>query len=446
MDKKADIILANFNYYPYHFGGTEIYVHNLASFLKQKGHRVTIFAAVPEEAFTQNDIYYEDDCLCAVNYNYEKINVVGVKLKKLTTQDIYLKYQNAWVESWRGLIQKLNFNSNTILHYHAHSAVISTAIAEALKQTAPLVRIVSTYHTPLSCPKGSLLFGNTNKSCYVVPKAHTCTSCIVAEKLQISIQVANLISMPLSYTDSAHKYWIGFKLKSLVSQSIKSFQALVKITNQWHVFSEQMLNVLQQLGVARSTILCHRHGIESSFTANESIKKKIDKSIFLYVGRFEKIKGFCTLLKAWLILPESTVRELRIIGRSTNDTNEITRLINKAKKRKDIIWLESLSRSDIKKEYEKAHAVIIPSECAEIGPLVFHEAMAFACNVIASNIDGIKELSDYYGETGIELFTMANVQSLMKRINDFVYIEKNELKMPSTYEQVFERIYTSFYL
>ena len=162
---------------------------------------------------------------------------------------------------------------------------------------------------------------------------------------------------------------------------------------------------------------------------------------FLYSGRTIKSKGFNTLLNAWLKLTESADKELWITGYPVSEDKKILSLIKQTSNRKDIIWLGSLNQQEIAKIYLSVNTVIIPSEVYEIGPLVFHEAIASGCSVISSDIGGCKELAQYY-QNNTSTFKTGNATDLSNKIllqikNSTVLIPENKVL---TFKMHFENI------
>ena len=104
-------------------------------------------------------------------------------------------------------------------------------------------------------------------------------------------------------------------------------------------------------------------------------------------------------------------------------------MIKKTSNRKDIIWLGSLNQQEIAKIYLSVNTVIIPSEVYEIGPLVFHEAIASGCSVISSDIGGCKELAQYYHDNSAT-FKTGDATDLSKKI--LLQNKKIEVFTPDT--------------
>ena len=115
--------------------------------------------------------------------------------------------------------------------------------------------------------------------------------------------------------------------------------------------------------------------------------------------------------------------------------------IQQAAHRKDINWLGKLPQEKIAGLMQQAHCAIIPSEWVEIGPLVFHEAIAAGCDVITTNIGGCRELADRYSKKS-QLYEPGNVDQLAKLITDFKYSGSKET--PVTQTQHYQKVLQSY--
>ncbi|RZL45415.1 MAG: glycosyltransferase family 1 protein, partial [Pedobacter sp.] len=204
-----------------------------------------------------------------------------------------------------------------------------------------------------------------------------------------------------------------FNIKYYTNLHLASFQSLVRITDEWWVYSKGIRVILLKQ-IESNKIIFQRHGISPVFFKVERNAEGPHK--FLFSGRLVKIKGFQTLLTAWSQLEENTLKELWITGDSNLGDYITKKFLKKIGHRKDIKFLGSLTQEELSNTYAQTHTLIIPSECYEIGPLVFHEAIACGCNVIASDVGGCKELAEYY-QGSTTSFEAGDVQDLKDKIN-----------------------------
>ncbi len=418
-----NILLATYSYHPYNYGGTEIYVSDLAKYLSSNGHQVIVIAGMPPLAFQEHKIFFEDEIFKSVEYFQNDIRVIGVVMKHTSTIDIYRKSSPKWESSWLALLQKINHNKFDVLHIHANTSVIGNSFIRGAKLHSTKIKTIASYHIPVSCVKGTLLFGNKMEMCEVKASTNICTSCFISDKKNLSLSISKMVVKLLPYLEN-EKLPSNLRLKYLVNEFINSFYLLDKEVDQWHVFSDQIREILLLNSVSANKIILIRHGVNSCFNLqnNSSIieRKGNEKTIFLYLGRFEKAKGFFTLLKAWSSFPESSKRILFIIGEKQNDNPELDKWLSLSSNRNDIVWFGKKQQKDVAEIMKTVHCTIIPSEWIEIGPLVFHESIAAGSDVIASDIGGCKELGEIYEKKSL-LFRAGNEIDLKEKILKFKY-------------------------
>lgn len=414
------ILLATYNFYPYNWGGSEVYVAGLAAYLSDHHHQVSVIAAVPDAAFDDHGTYWSGECLRICQYEYAGINIYGVQ-HDLNTLDIYQKYRPEWEKDWIAFFAFLKSETSWIpglLHLHGFTAVIGIALVKAFNHTYTAAPIHASYHTPISCPQGTLLrWGKAE--CRIRANVADCSACTWQAKTQWPIWAAQaaVAVLPKQLFAQAPT---AIQWKALIAGSISSFQELLGLIQHWWVFSEQIQQVLLAQGVAASVIQMGRHGVAPQFVAHPAAERAPSPLIFAFVGRFVAIKGLYTLLKAWQLLPNTPERQLWLIGDESEADPTIRTLLGDMKNRQDVLLLGKKSPAELEGYYQQIHALVVPSEWIEIGPIVVHEAVAVGTQVIASDIGGTRELAQYYPEV-CRLFPVGNASSLSQVIANFVY-------------------------
>lgn len=437
-----NILFSTYSYYPYNYGGTEVYISGLASYLQKHGHSVTIIAGIPQKAFEEYPVFYEDDQLKTLQYLHEGINIIGIVLKDESTTEFYRKYRSAWVKSWARALQKFSNQNWDMLHLHGLTSPIGLALVEAVQQHSGNLKVAASYHVPVTCVKGTLLFSNQQIACNVPAGTAICTACSISDKKNISLPLAKSVAALLP-ARLGEVFPTALRMKYLVSEFVKTFRLLNAQIDRWFVFSDQIQKILHLDGVDEKKTILVRHGINAVFKAaddeNISERKHIQPIVFLYAGRFDKVKGFNTLIKAWSLLTEEPHRVLKIIGENQTHHPTLNEVRITLGKRKDIQWLGKQSPESLAGIMKESHCVIIPSEWIEIGPLVFHEAIAAGCDVIASDLGGCAELAGVYSSK-TSLFPAGNTAALADCIDHFSY---SGLSLPvnlqeNNYQQVLD--------
>ena len=423
MSHKLNILLPTYSYHPYNYGGTEIYVSGLAEYLKSIGHQVTVIAGMPPEAFEEHDLFFEDQNLKTIEYFQNEIRVIGVILKETNVTDIYRKSRPEWMISWSSIFKKLRISFWDIIHIHANTSAIGISLIKSAKIHSPKIKSIASYHLPFSCVKGTLLFGNRMELCRVTPSVDICSACFISNEKNISIWLSKIIVEMLPEFKS-DKLPTNLRIKNLVNEFIHSFSLFDREIDQWHVFSDQIKEILILNSVNIDRIHLLRHGVNPYFTVENNYstigRGNGKQTKFLYAGRFDKAKGFITLLKAWCGLQESPDRILVVVGEKQNEDKILDEWLIIAKKRPDIKWVGKMDQQNIAELMKEIHCTIIPSEWIEIGPLVFHEAIAGGSDVLASDLGGCRELGEMYAAK-TKLFPAGNERDLRQKILEFKY-------------------------
>lgn len=415
------ILLGNYNYYPFHSGGSEVYVSGLARFLESQGEEVRIIASIPKES---HPAVFTGKCLQIAFYSYCGNQIAGVWLKSESTRQIYAKYDKAHVSDWVDFFRQFPDWIPDLFHLHGYTGAINTAIPEALKSLKPGLPFYFSYHTPVSCPKGTLYRFN-REACTVIPDQSVCTACLLNQNASLSAALATVSARFMPALSSPGLPAL-LRMKSLTGDELNSFQRLVLLADHWFVFSDYILERVKTSGVIEGKITRIRHGISNLFLLKKGQINRTDSPVkFVFMGRMEKIKGVLTLINAWMNLPESNERKLQLIGMIRPETPKMVKNgIEKLSRRNDVEVLNSIQREELPGILDQAHCLIIPSEWIEIGPLVFHEAIARGMNVIASDIGGTEELSRFYG-SGCTTFRTGNTTDLKTKIESFKFEKIN---------------------
>lgn len=116
----------------------------------------------------------------------------------------------------------------------------------------------------------------------------------------------------------------------------------------------------------------------------------------LAVGRLVAVKGFDTLIRAWLRRPE-TMRGLRLL--IAGDGPERAQLEQQAGTSDDIELVGALTPPEVAAHMARATAFVLPSKHEALGLTVL-EAMASGTPVVAAHVGGVPELVEH-GRNGL---------------------------------------------
>ena len=136
----------------------------------------------------------------------------------------------------------------------------------------------------------------------------------------------------------------------------------------------------------------------------------------LHVGRFERGKGVETLIKSFISLSKK-FNNLKLINVGTPrgpSFNKCMDLLKKNNLDQKVIFTGFVDYLDLPEFYAKSDIVVVPSEIYESFSYTVAQGMACGKAVIASEIGGIPETTNY-GNAGL-LFEPGNVDQLTGKI------------------------------
>jgi len=154
---------------------------------------------------------------------------------------------------------------------------------------------------------------------------------------------------------------------------------------------------------------------------SKSLQKKKENYShkFLYVGRFEKIKGLEILIKAWSDISREDKKdwELCLIGNGTMKTF--------LEKQTDVIVMDFMQPDDLAEEIEAAGCFILPS-LIEPWALVLHEFAAAGMPIICSEVCGAAPVFVINAYNGY-IFKNGSVLELQKSMKKVIATSDEDL-------------------
>ena len=144
--------------------------------------------------------------------------------------------------------------------------------------------------------------------------------------------------------------------------------------------------ILKYTNIDKDKIFVVHNGLEKKW---KSLNKYNNNNDILYVGNMKKHKNINLLINAFNRVKQRKNMKLYLIGNINNDLDrESSKLIDI---NKNIILIDSISKEELLKYYNKARLFVFPSNYEGFGftPL---EAMACGCPVIATKTASIPEI------------------------------------------------------
>jgi glycosyltransferase involved in cell wall biosynthesis len=324
-------------YPPYNFGGDGIFVHRLSNELAQRGHQVEVIHCLDSHRLLAKSKP------SATDNNHYNVTVHRLKsrfgfLSPLATQQTGFPLFKA--SRIRDILNK-GFD---VIHFHNISLVGGPGILKY----GEAIKLYTMHDYWLVCPT-HVLFRFRQSVC-AHPRCFLCT---------------------LVYKRPP-QWWRYSDLLKKAAQHVDAFISLARFP----------INIQQKMGL--HVPMTHLPPFISSpeaptLVTELPVDKEEEKPYFLFVGRLEKLKGLQTIIPIFRCYPKA---KLLIAGSGT----WAEKLHNLAKGSPNIQFLDYLPYQKLKALYRKAVAVIIPSLCFEVFPLVVLEAFAEQTPVVMRNL------------------------------------------------------------
>lgn len=328
-------------YPPYHFGGDGVYVEQLSNELAARGHHVTVIydkdayrllaRREPQAQITEHP-----------NLSLHGLESRAGWLSPLVTQQTGIPFFH------RQELRSILAQGFDVIHYHNISLVGGPQILEY----GNALKLYTLHEFWLVCPM-HILFRDNQEVC---DKPH-CMSCTLHYR-------------------RPPQWWRYTNVITDTVRNVDMFLAPSCFSVQAHRergFAAPMMHLPNFAQQAQPTPL------------SRELATYLDLPYFMYAGRLEKLKGVHTLLPHFC--RESGTR-LLIVGRGSFE-NELRAL---AGDNLNIVFLGPRERGEVQTLMQQAIALLVPSLCYEMFPLVMIEAFQQGTPVIARDIGSLPEI------------------------------------------------------
>lgn len=341
MDRPLRFCMITTFYPPYNFGGDGIFVHQLSNELAKQGHHVDVIHCIDAYRLLahQEPVKNYDD--------HPNITVHGLKspfgfLSPLATQLTgYPFFKSTRI---RQILEK-GFD---VIHYHNISLVGGPKILEYGQG----IKLYTMHEYWLVCPTHVLF--RFNRTACVSPHCFLCS---------------------LTYKRPPQSW----RYLGLLEPAVKKVDVFITMSN----FSKE---IHYQMGL-NVPIVNLPPFVSLGNAVSSTSEPFVDiwvKPYFLFVGRLEKLKGLQTLIPIFRHYRDA---RLLIAGKGSYEPQ-----LRKLTETDNIRFLGQISRLQLQALYRNAVAVIVPSTCFEVFPLVIIEAFSQQTPVIVRNIGGMPEI------------------------------------------------------
>ena len=355
-------------YPPYNFGGDGIFVQQLASELARRGHRVDVIHCIDSYRLLAGGEPAEryDD--------HPGVRVHGLRsraglLSPLVTHQTGFPWLN------RKKIRSVLAQGFDVIHYHNVSLVGGPGVlgfGRGLKVYTP-------HDYWLVCPT-HLLFRYDGVPC----RERRCLRCCAAHR-------------------RPPQAWRRLGLLAPALRRVSAFLVPSRFSAECHRSRGMDLPFVHLPNFAPEA----KNEVPLSAGSAPELR---GRPYFLFAGRLERVKGLQTLIPFFLRLQRA---ELWIAGTGGFET----RLRELAQGSGAIRFLGRKTGDELRPLYRDAAALVVPSLCWDIGPLVVAEAFREGTPVIVRNRGGMPELAEE-GGGGFVYDTEVELEQAVTRLLD----------------------------
>lgn len=338
MNRPLSFCMITTFYPPYSLGGDGIFVQRLARELARRGHSVDVIHCIDSYKFLTGCEPQQ------ITEDHPNITVHGLRspfgaLSPIATQQTGLPLFKS------ARIQQILSKGFDVINYHNISL-----FGPGVLEYGQAVKLYTLHEYWLVCPTHVLF--KFNQAACTEPKCFTCT---------------------LRYKRPP-QWWRYTGLLENQIRHVDAFLAPSRFGKEAHK------------GMNPDIPITHLPSfVPAAEIFEESAGEAEQKPYFLFAGRLENLKGLQTLIPVFRRRQQANL----LVAGSGNYESELRQL---AKGSDNIKFLGHLDQKRLQALYRRAVAVVIPSICFEMFPLVILEAFQQQTPVIARNLGGMKEI------------------------------------------------------
>jgi glycosyltransferase involved in cell wall biosynthesis len=351
-------------YPPFHFGGDGVFVYRLAQALAERGHSVDVIHSVdayrlqhrgdPEITFSHHP-----------NVTRYALETKSPRLSALSAHQ--LGSPAVYERQIRTLLDKGRYD---VIHYHN----ISLMGGPGVLRLGRAVKLYTPHEYWLICPT-HVLFTFNREACM----KRKCIRCTL-------------------HARRPPQLW---RYTGLIDRCIREVDYLLA-PSRFGMDRLKAHGLRCPMSVFPSFVPVPPKPVATDVNPNEG------RPFFLFVGRLEKLKGLQDIIPLFAAYPEAS---LLIVGKG--DYLQVLR--EQAQGLKNVRFLGQVHPAEISDLYLRAIALLAPSLCYEVFPLVLAEALAHGTPVIARRIGALAEVIEETG-AGCLFDTPRECREAMERL------------------------------
>jgi glycosyltransferase involved in cell wall biosynthesis len=368
------VLLVNKFFYPR--GGEEVYLYELASILKEKGHEVIPFSTKHPDNWPSP---YE-------RYFIDRIELDGTATRMNLREKIKTFPKLIYsLEAKKRLKELIRKTKPDVAHLFNIGYHLSPSVIYVLKEAGiPVVQSVNNYK--MVCP---------NQRLYLEDSGQICFKCKNGKFYHAVLERCIKGSFTASLLGTMENYI--YKLLGTYAKYIDCFV----VANRF------METLLTRYGIDEKKIF----KILNPLRVNTFNPSREGEDYYVYFGRLSVEKGVFTLIKA-----AREVSKARLVLIGGGNLEALLKDFVVSNHIENVEFLGPKWDESMKDIVGKAKFVVVPSEWYENSPYVIYQAFSLGKPVIGSDVDGgIHELVQD-GITGL-LFPSGDFEALAEKIN-----------------------------
>jgi glycosyltransferase involved in cell wall biosynthesis len=379
------VIHVPFCFAPDPFGGTEVFVTNLARDLQGLG--VDAMVSAPSET---SRAYTKD----------------GLRVRRFATSSAVTGVEQLYgpgdAVAATEFAKILDEETPELVHLHAFTSAVSMRLIWAAKSRG--IPVVFTYHTPtVSCQRGTLLRWGEG-FCDGNLHVGRCAGCTL-HGLGMYRPLADLVGrLPpvvgrwLGDRELQGGVWTGLRMSELITMRHTAFRTMASEVDHIVAVCNWVHEVLLLNDIPAAKVSVSRQGINwtpnQTTALNASSACEVPDEVRLaFVGRLDSTKGLHVLINAIRMVPTIKV-SLHVYGIVQNSANAAYQkeMLALASGDPRISFRQPIGSQEVVSTLRWYDFLVVPSQWMETGPMVVLEAFAAGIPVIGSNLGGIAEI------------------------------------------------------
>ena len=406
------ILLTAYRFFPYFYGGGELYIHSLAKGLQEKGHRVRVLTMAPWKGGDEKQAVEE--------YTYEGIDVTafGFNPTLLTEGERY----SGTSEHHRLIISEV-IRAEAPDVIHANGLYLPT-LSMAREYGIPV--ILTVHNSGFACPAGTLIRPDMS-ICSYAAGPNVCVPCCSMHRAPHWYSGGTIGKVPPALYRWVGKTVDGYRNIPFVMRAVRYpwliEQELFQEREVWKMArvivapSVAIQELLLRNGVEEKKIVIIPHGSTSFVrTAIENIQNRPIRLGF--VGQIGLHKGIHLILEALEKVRNGERCEFHIFGdgQMDDDKSFLRTALSTYRGTAKIVPHGYVKHNNLQDAYSTIDVLLVPSLAYEAFGLVVTEALSAGRPAIVSKSGALPELIDN-GKTGF----------IIERNNSIALAEKIQL-------------------